>query len=30
MSRPRETFDQIRAAGHAALLEDVLARTNML
>ena len=30
MSRPREVFDQIRAAVHAALLEDVLARTNLL
>jgi GT2 family glycosyltransferase len=29
MSRPRETFDRIRAAGHAALLEDVLARADM-
>ena len=28
MSRPREIFDQIRAAEHVALLEDVLARTN--
>jgi hypothetical protein len=28
MSRPREIFDQIRVAGHAALLEDVLARSN--
>ena len=29
MCYPRETFDQIRAAGHAALLEDALARTNL-
>jgi len=28
MSRPREIFTQIRAAEHAALLEDVLARTH--
>ena len=27
MRHPRETFDRIRAAAHAALLEDVLART---
>jgi glycosyltransferase involved in cell wall biosynthesis len=30
MSRSRESFDRIRAAAHAALLEDVLARTNSL
>ena len=29
MRYPRETFDQIRAVAHAALLEDVLARTNV-
>ncbi|MDR0465832.1 MAG: glycosyltransferase [Deltaproteobacteria bacterium] len=28
MSRPREDFDRIRDAGRAALLEDVLARTD--